>query len=88
VATTGVYSRVIVGRETSTIKDAAFVEYCLRMALWRRQHTGRPVPEGLIHHSDYAEKSVKPSDELLIAAFRGKGIDSSAERSGSLSSQM
>ena len=54
------YSRSIVGWETSTIKDTAFVEHCLRMALWRREHTGRPVPAGLIHHSDYAEKSVKP----------------------------
>ena len=30
----------------------AFVEHCLRMALWRHQHTGRPAPVGLIHHSD------------------------------------
>ena len=46
------YSRGIVGWETSTIKDTSFVEHCLRMALWRRQHTGRVVVAGLIHHSD------------------------------------
>ena len=40
------YSRAIVGWETSTVKDTAFVEHCLRMALWRRQDAGRPVPEG------------------------------------------
>jgi hypothetical protein len=52
------YSRAIVGWETSTIKDTAFVEHCLRMALWRRQHTGRPVPSGLIHHSDAGSQGV------------------------------
>jgi putative transposase len=46
------YSRAIVGWSASTTKDVAFVEECLRMALWRRDHTGRPVPPGLIHHSD------------------------------------
>jgi putative transposase len=46
------YSRAIVGWSASTVKDVAFVEGCLRMALWRRDHTGRPVHSGLIHHSD------------------------------------
>ena len=46
------FSRAIVGWAASTTKDVAFVEACLRMALWRRDHTGRPVHSGLIHHSD------------------------------------
>jgi putative transposase len=46
------YSRAIVGWAASTAKDVAFVESCLAMALWRRDHTGRPVPKGMIHHSD------------------------------------
>jgi transposase InsO family protein len=46
------YSRAIVDWSASTIKDVAFVEACLAMALWRRDHTGRPVPAGMIHHSD------------------------------------
>jgi putative transposase len=46
------YSRAIVGWSASTAKDIAFVESCLAMALWRRDHTGRPVPPGMIHHSD------------------------------------
>ena len=46
------YSRAIVGWSASSTKDVAFVESCLAMALWRRDHTGRPVPEGMIHHSD------------------------------------
>jgi putative transposase len=40
------YSRAIVGWETSTIKDTAFVEHCLRMALWRRQLTDRTACTG------------------------------------------
>jgi putative transposase len=46
------YSRAIVGWSASTCKDVTFVEQCLNMALWRRDHTGRPVPPGMIHHSD------------------------------------
>lgn len=46
------YSRAVVGWSAATVKDVAFVEACLSMALWRRDHTGRPVPEGMIHHSD------------------------------------
>jgi putative transposase len=46
------FSRAIVGWSAATVKDVAFVEACLRMALWRRDHTGRPVLEGMIHHSD------------------------------------
>jgi putative transposase len=33
------FSRAIVGWQTSTVKDTAFVEACLKMALWRRDQT-------------------------------------------------
>ena len=33
------FSRAIVGWQVSTIKDTPFVEACLKMALWRRDHT-------------------------------------------------
>jgi putative transposase len=46
------FSRSIVGWQASTVKDTAFVEGCLRMALSRRDHTGRPIEPGMIHHSD------------------------------------
>jgi IS30 family transposase len=46
------FSRAIVGWQVSTIKDTPFVEACLKMALWRRDHTGRPISPGMIHHSD------------------------------------
>lgn len=46
------FSRMIVGWSISTVKDTPFVEACLAMALWRRDHAGHPVQRGLIHHSD------------------------------------
>jgi putative transposase len=46
------FSRAIVGWSASTTTDVAFVEWCLSMALWRRDHTGRPVTAGMIHHWD------------------------------------
>jgi putative transposase len=46
------FSRAIVGWQVSTVKDTSFVEACLRMALWRRDHTGHPIVPGMIHHSD------------------------------------
>ena len=56
---------MIVGWSTSTTKDVSFVEQCLQMALWRRDHTDRPVLAGMIHHSDYAEVFVKPRAGVL-----------------------
>ncbi|TFC74522.1 hypothetical protein E3O45_10505, partial [Cryobacterium sp. TMS1-20-1] len=32
--------------------DTPFVQVCLNMALWRRDHAGHAVRPGLIHHSD------------------------------------
>ena len=46
------FSRAVVGWSAATVKDVSFVEQCLAMALWRRDHAGRPVPAGMIHHSD------------------------------------
>lgn len=66
------YSRAIVGWETSTVKDTAFVEQCLRMALWRRQPTGRPVPDGMIHHSDAGSQytSIRYTDTLALEGLQ------------------
>ena len=62
------YSRAIVGWQASTIKDTPFVEACLRMALWRRDHTGRPVALGMIHHSDAGSQGEfnRSSQHLVI----------------------
>ncbi|GAA1216368.1 hypothetical protein GCM10009655_14580 [Rhodoglobus aureus] len=62
------YSRAIVGWDISKIKDTAFVEGCLRMALWRRDHTERPVPAGMIHHSDAGSQytSIRFSETVTL----------------------
>ena len=46
------YSRAIVGWHASTDMTTPLVTAALRMALWRRDHTGHPVGDGLVHHSD------------------------------------
>lgn len=62
------YSRAIVGWETSTVKDTAFVEQCLKMALGRRKYSNRPVDKGLLHHSDAGSQytSIRYTDTLEI----------------------
>jgi transposase InsO family protein len=47
-----VFSQAIVGWHAMTSKHTDLVLTCLRMATWRRDHDGHPVPKGLIHHSD------------------------------------
>ena len=46
------FSRAIVGWQASMVKETSFVEACLRMALWRRDQTDRPIEPGMIHHND------------------------------------
>jgi putative transposase len=46
------FSRAIVGWHAATTKTTPLVTTALRMALWRRDHHGHPVGDGLIHHSD------------------------------------
>jgi len=62
------YSRAIVGWSACTTKDVAFVEQCLGMALWRRDHAGRPVPDGMIHHSDAGSQytSIRFTETLTL----------------------
>ena len=62
------FSRAIVGWSASTTKDVAFVESCLAMGLWRRDHTGRPVPVGMIHHSDAGSQytSIRFTETLVL----------------------
>jgi putative transposase len=62
------YSRAIVGWAASTVKDVTFVEQCLKMALWRRERTGRPVTPGMIHHSDAGSQytSIRFTETLAL----------------------
>ena len=62
------YSRAIVGWHASAVKDTSFVEACLKMALWRRDHSGHAVEPGMIHHSDAGSQytSVKFTETVAL----------------------
>ena len=62
------YSRAIVGWSTSTSKDTTFVESCLAMALWRRDHTNRPISQGMLCHSDAGSQhtSIRFTETLVL----------------------
>jgi len=66
------HPRTIVGWSTSTVKDTPFVEEALKMALWRRDHAGQPVPAGLIHHSDAGSQytSIRYTDTLVLEGLQ------------------
>jgi transposase InsO family protein len=52
------YSRAVVGWSAATHKREEFVSEALKMAMWRREHTGRPRLPGMIHHSDAGSQYV------------------------------
>ncbi len=62
------FSRAIVGWHAATVKDTAMVTTALKMALWRRDHGGHPVADGLIHHSDAGSQytSISFSETLVL----------------------
>jgi transposase InsO family protein len=62
------FSRAIVGWHAATVKDTAMVTTALKMALWRRDHTGHPVGSGLIHHSDAGSRytSISFAETLVL----------------------
>ncbi len=63
-----VYSRMIVGWHVMTTKPVELVTVPIRMALWRRDHEGHPVGDGLTHHSDAGSQytSIRLADDLLL----------------------
>ncbi|MHA7277929.1 DDE-type integrase/transposase/recombinase [Arthrobacter sp. Hz1] len=63
-----VFSRAIVGWHTAMIKDTDMVLTTLKMALWRRDQAGTPVPEGLVHHSEAGSQytSIRFEEALLF----------------------
>lgn len=63
-----VFSRAIVGWHGSTIKDTDMVLTTLKMALWRRDQAGTPVPAGMVHHSDAGSQytSIRFGEALLL----------------------
>ncbi len=77
------YSRAIVGWSAATTKDVGFVEACLAMALWRRDHACRPIPAGMIHHSDAGSQGGfnRWSQHLVMMGVFG-GSSTASSRSG------
>ena len=65
------FSRAVVGWSIATVKDVGFVEACLKMALWRRDHSGAPVPPGMVHHSDAGSQGglSRSSQQVLFAGL-------------------
>lgn len=45
------FSRAVVGWQVTRTKDTAMVTIAVKMALWRRDHHGHPIGDGLIRHS-------------------------------------
>ena len=83
------FSRSIVGWSIATVKDVAFVEACLKMALWRRDQHGRPVPAGMVHHSDAGSQytSIRFTETLVLEGLAasvgtvGDALDNAAAES-------
>jgi putative transposase len=69
-----VYSRAIVGWAAAGHKRATLVLDALKMALWRRDHSGRAVGTGLIHHSDAGSQY---TSFRFTAHLLADGIDAS-----------
>jgi transposase InsO family protein len=65
------YSRFIVGWSASTNKREEFVEDALKMAIWRRDHAGRPLTSKVIHHSDAGSQytSIRYTETLELEGF-------------------
>ena len=72
------FSRAIVGWHATQVKDIAMVTTALKMALWRRDHEGRRIGDGLIHHSDAG------SQYTSIAFSETLGIEGIAASIGSV----
>jgi len=62
------FSRAVVGWQVSKTKDTAMVTTALTMALWRRDHHGHTVSEGLIHRTDARSQytSVAIAETLVL----------------------
>jgi transposase InsO family protein len=73
------FSRAIVGWQVSKPKDTAMVTTALKMALWRRDHHGHTVGEGLIHHSDAGSQGGfnRSSQHRLVRAAATTAVVSS-----------
>ena len=73
------FSRAIVGWQASMVKDTSFVEACLRIELWRRDHARRPIEPGMIHHSDAGSQGTSIRfTETVMALFGNEAISNNS----------
>ena len=83
------FSRMVVGWSISKIKDVTFVEQCLKMPLWRRDHHQRPIPVGMVHHCDAGSQdtSIRFTETLALEGLSasigtvGDALDNAAAES-------
>jgi transposase InsO family protein len=67
-----VFAQRVVAWYAQASKETDLVMIPLRMALWQRDHEGRPVPRGqLVHHSDAGSQytSIRFTEHLAIQAI-------------------
>lgn len=66
-----VFAQRIVGWHVQSTMHADLVTNALRMAIWFRDASGDPIPEGLIHHSDAGSQytSVRFTERLALEAI-------------------
>jgi putative transposase len=69
-----VFSRRIVGWKAESNMKTGLVLDTLEMALWARDHHGRPVQEGLVHHTD-------AGSQYTSFAFTQRLVDAGADPS-------
>lgn len=67
-----VFSQLIVGWNIARRKETDLVLSGLKMALWRRDHTGHPVSSDLIHHSDAGSQytSIRFTEHLVLQGIK------------------
>lgn len=60
------YCRAIVGWHAATVKTTPLVTTALRMGLWRRDHAGHDIEDGLIHHA-VLQRPVEPGQFTSVS---------------------
>jgi putative transposase len=66
-----VFGQRILGWAIATTMDTQLVQDALAMAVWQREHQGRPIVGGLVHHSDKGSQytSVTFGESLSLAGL-------------------
>ena len=61
------------------VKNTNFMEACLRIKLWRRDHARRPIQPGMIHHGDAGSQGTSIRfTETVMALFGNEAISNNS----------